>query len=798
MTNEFESLNKNNKVDNYYEGIDDSQYVDYKNNLEAVKKAQQHNQQNLNQSRISGLNNSNNPQNNKNLGATALKNRVNSNNNKNSSNSRMTNELASKGLQAAQIPKPIADAVVNSKVGQKAIETVKKKNPALNILDKLMGGGKNTDDDQQPSDGPINFEISEKTKKIALAIFPFASGAVVFCCLLVAATQTYLNVITIGNADASSSSEIDEKISRSTSEQKDEEITDERLEEAIEYNVTIKRKNYASSYVLTISNGWSEKKRKYNEANLAELEDFYGGSLSYNDETAYDFYYKLHDIYVRYSSLYNVELDLPLLMSTLMLESKDMSVIFESNTSDDNYDYTTITDSSIDHILDYHHDWASEQYIISSESSAHDIEILAQNMVSIDSNGKYVIDEDKYKEFLKEFLEKKYFIEEGGVYEGKSDNRVSSSTLSSCPSETPFTKYNLTEDQLIQIASLAYHEQGTAKGAAAEASLMANLFELKGSKYGTGADGLYNYVRNSGWFANSSKFMDSKDASSEIVEAVRSVLVYGKRTLPAYIDEHDYIGDITSVTVNGENISVDDKNSYVRYETELKNTYGSKYTFYSFPDTNSDPFGYTSEKIREEKGEFYYDFDTGEPQNCSSSTGTDLSSAFVSLAVSQLNDESSVGGAKYKTWYGLKSTDAWCAAFVSWNIWNTSYNGQNLSDIINKKAAAVDAFMNYFHDSNDSNIKFYYNDNCSTYSGMNGTSSTYTPKEGDLIFFDNNSKWNGSFPVSRSNLPNRHVGIVQYVKDGKVVTIEGNSGNRVKENSFSLSNCRIIGFGSWY
>lgn len=287
------------------------------------------------------------------------------------------------------------------------------------------------DDTQETGEGFANFEMSKKVINAALILSIVGMGAVVFCCLLVAGPQTYLNCITLGNADSASSGEIEDKINRSTDEEKNEQITDESLQEVTNnqtsYNVTIENKTYSSPYMLTIFN-WTKKKRKYTESDLTKLEDFYGGSLSYNDETAYDFYYKLYDIYIRYSSVYDVELDLPLLMSTLMLESKDMSVVFESNTSDDNYDYTTITNSSKDHILDYHHDWASEKYIISSESSAHDIEILAQNMVSIDSNGDYVIDEAKYKEFLKEFLEKKYFIKGGGLYEGKADNKVNNET----------------------------------------------------------------------------------------------------------------------------------------------------------------------------------------------------------------------------------------------------------------------------------------------------------------------------------------------------------------------------------
>lgn len=52
----------------------------------------------------------------------------------------------------------------------------------------------------------------------------------------------------------------------------------------------------------------------------------------------------------------------------------------------------------------------------------------------------------------------------------------------------------MSDQQLKQITALALHEQGTTKGAAAEASLMANRFEMYGSKYGTGSAGLVNYV----------------------------------------------------------------------------------------------------------------------------------------------------------------------------------------------------------------------------------------------------------------------------------------------------------------
>ena len=92
--------------------------------------------------------------------------------------------------------------------------------------------------------------------------------------------------------------------------------------------------------------------------------------------------------------------------------------------------------------------------------------------------------------------------------------------------------YSLTDDQLRQLANVCQQEQGTAKGAAAEASLMANRFELYGSAYGTGETGLLSYVRDSGWFANAGSVMDNGPSNGalndDILNAVKNVLVGGK------------------------------------------------------------------------------------------------------------------------------------------------------------------------------------------------------------------------------------------------------------------------------
>ena len=59
-----------------------------------------------------------------------------------------------------------------------------------------------------------------------------------------------------------------------------------------------------------------------------------------------------------------------------------------------------------------------------------------------------------------------------------------------------------------------------------------------------------------------------------------------------------------------------------------------------------------------------------------------------------------------------------------------------------------------------------------------------TPKPGDIIFFD----WYNSGDPD-------HVGIVEEVEHGYIHTIEGNSGDSVRQNIFSISCSSIQGFG---
>lgn len=165
--------------------------------------------------------------------------------------------------------------------------------------------------------------------------------------------------------------------------------------------------------------------------------------------------------------------------------------------------------------------------------------------------------------------------------------------------------YHLTDAELRGIARLCQQEQGSAEGAAAEASLILNRFELHPNP---DYPNLFGYVKNAGWWSHASSYLNNPTGlKQEILDAVKEVIVHGKRTLPLYVDEHDciYCGngryDIISATNNGIQFDVDDRDQYKQDVTILENRYDSTYTFHSFPTEKSDPFGYTEEAMRKYK-----------------------------------------------------------------------------------------------------------------------------------------------------------------------------------------------------
>jgi len=288
--------------------------------------------------------------------------------------------------------------------------------------------------EEETSDGGgTSFKATAKVLKIGLIAMVPILIVVIFMNLIVAGTQTFLKVVGLGQADEASSVEVESAIRDNGTKDLDEEITDENVDKGNSGDLTgyiydgdLFIENYSTNKLSKLNFIANETSRKYNEADLKELEDYYHDinnykAQNYDMDEVYRFYFKLYYIQKRYEKDYYVSLDIPLIMSTLYIESEDMSEVFISNTK--GYKVYNDTDKNINYeYFSYSQDWSNHK--LSKNDSSHDIEILAQNMVSTITNSScngtvdgacYKIDQDKYREFLKEFLEKKYFINESGV-----------------------------------------------------------------------------------------------------------------------------------------------------------------------------------------------------------------------------------------------------------------------------------------------------------------------------------------------------------------------------------------------
>lgn len=78
------------------------------------------------------------------------------------------------------------------------------------------------------------------------------------------------------------------------------------------------------------------------------------------------------------------------------------------------------------------------------------------------------------------------------------------------------------------------------------------------------------------------------------------------------------------------------------------------------------------------------------------------------------------------------------------------------------------------------------------YFGVTWHDNDYTPKKGNLIFFDYDGYFDKPYSVHAD-----HVGIVTDVDSSYVYTIEGNSNNAVTEHKYSLTYSCIKGYGSY-
>ena len=131
----------------------------------------------------------------------------------------------------------------------------------------------------------------------------------------------------------------------------------------------------------------------------------------------------------------------------------------------------------------------------------------------------------------------------------------------------------------------------------------------------------------------------------------------------------------------------------------------------------------------------------------------------VTVALSQVGN---VGGQPYWSWYGFNSRVEWCACFVSWCANECGYieNG-----VIPKFAGCIQG-SEWFMERGQ------------------WQDGSFTPEAGHIIFFD----WEGDGLTD-------HVGIVERVENGTVYTVEGNSGDACRQNSYAVGSSVIYGYG---
>ena len=182
----------------------------------------------------------------------------------------------------------------------------------------------------------------------------------------------------------------------------------------------------------------------------------------------------------------------------------------------------------------------------------------------------------------------------------------------------------------------------------------------------------------------------------------------------------------------------------------------------------------------------------GNSGGSSSTSGGTTADKMINVALSEL-------GKTDGTKYGGGSGEAWCAYFTTWVLKNTKMDDGN----------SIYSYLRTFGSINDGAASglwpaFRNGKEGVSFNKSKAYGGNYTPKKGDVVWFQwapgmagchcrkIHGKWNGSTQCSD------HVGIVRAVRDGKVYTTEGNSGNKVSNKEYPIDTEYITAYGSWY
>ena len=131
----------------------------------------------------------------------------------------------------------------------------------------------------------------------------------------------------------------------------------------------------------------------------------------------------------------------------------------------------------------------------------------------------------------------------------------------------------------------------------------------------------------------------------------------------------------------------------------------------------------------------------------------------VNVALTQVGN---TGGYPYWAYTGYSSRVEWCACFVSWCAGQCGYVDQGLFPNTASPPYQAQFFRSEGH-------------------WLDGSAM---PSPGMIIFFD---WYNADFAD--------HVGIVEKVENGYVYTIEGNSSDSVRQNTWAVGDSQIMGYG---
>ena len=139
--------------------------------------------------------------------------------------------------------------------------------------------------------------------------------------------------------------------------------------------------------------------------------------------------------------------------------------------------------------------------------------------------------------------------------------------------------------------------------------------------------------------------------------------------------------------------------------------------------------------------------------------GSPTRQAIVKAAAKEVGN---VGGEKFWRWYGFKGHVHWCACFASYIAAECGC----IQSGICPKDAGVGGWVSFYKKQH------------------RWARGDYIPHSGDFIIFD----WEGDGEPD-------HIGIVESCDGKTVYTIEGNSSNRCKRNTYTRGSGLIYGYG---